>query len=90
MKSKSHKVEHSNKNTNKNDSKIIESNVNEKYTLITETINDIYLKMEKMEKKIDNTVKWVGNMCIATIIGIIFIVLSMGAITYTIINKLLK
>lgn len=74
----------------KNKIKIFESNTNEKYSLILKTVDDIDIKMEKMEKKINNTVKWVGNMCIATIIGIIIIVSSMGAITYTIINKLLE
>ena len=62
----------------------------EKYSSIFKIINDLYEKMDKMDKKINNSMKWVANMCIATIVGIIIIVLSMSAITYAIINKLLK
>jgi len=64
--------------------------VDEKHLSIFKIVNDLHEKVDKMDKKIDNSMKLIGNMCIATILGIIIIVLSMIAITYTIIDKLLK
>jgi len=73
-----------------NNLSLFKPSLNEKYALVSKAIEDVYFKMDKMERKIDNTIKWVGNLCIATIVGIIFIVLSMSVITFTIIVTLLK
>ncbi len=81
----------SNKNNAKNSEiKLQEIDNSEKYTLILKTIDNIYLKMDKMDDKLDSTVRWVSNMCIATILGIVAIVISIAAIAFTLVNRLLK
>ncbi len=54
---------------------------------ILKSLEDIDLKLNQMDEILDNTVKWVSNICIITILGMIVIVIIMAAAAIIMINK---
>ncbi len=56
--------------------------------LFLKTLDNISVRLDKMDYKIENTIKLVSNMCVATIIGIMAIVISVASIAFAVVMKL--
>jgi len=60
---------------------------NTEYDLAIKSFENIEQKLNEMNTNLENSVKWISNICIMIILGMIVLVLIVAAITINIISK---
>ncbi|MCL2323845.1 MAG: hypothetical protein FWC47_17275 [Oscillospiraceae bacterium] len=56
---------------------------------ILKDLENINLQLNQMDENLDNTLKWVSNVCIITILGMVVIIITIAAAVVFVINNLL-